>query len=123
MTRVKGGFTTRRRHKKVLKMTRGQWGTKHRLFRRANEAMMKSQWYAYRDRRARKRDLRRLWIARINAAARTCGLSYSRMMNGLRLAGVDVNRKVLAEIAVADSAAFARLAEVARQGLQTTVSA
>jgi large subunit ribosomal protein L20 len=71
MTRVKGGFTTRRRHKKVLRMTRGQWGSKHRLFRRANEAMMKSQWYAYRDRRQRRRDLRRLWIARINAAAST----------------------------------------------------
>ncbi|NLF78416.1 MAG: 50S ribosomal protein L20 [Chloroflexi bacterium] len=116
MTRVKGGFTTRRRHKKVLKMTRGQWGTKHRLFRRANEAMMKSQWYAYRDRRARKRDLRRLWIARINAAARMNGMSYSRLLHGLKQANVELDRKVLADIAVRDSQTFASLVSVAQQG-------
>jgi len=116
MTRVKGGFTTRRRHKKVLKMTRGQWGTKHRLFRRANEAMMKSQWYAYRDRRARKRDLRRLWIARINAAARMNGMSYSRLVHGLKQANVELDRKVLADIAVRDSQTFASLVSVAQQG-------
>ena len=116
MTRVKGGFTTRRRHKKVLKMTRGQWGTKHRLFRRANEAMMKSQWYAYRDRRNRKRDLRRLWIARINAAARMNGMSYSRLVHGLKQANVELDRKVLADIAVRDSQTFASLVSVAQQG-------
>jgi large subunit ribosomal protein L20 len=116
MTRVKGGYTTRRRHKKVLKMTKGQWGTKHRLFRRANEAMMKSQWYAYRDRRNRKRDLRRLWIARINAAARLNGMSYSRLMHGLKQANVELDRKVLADIAVRDSQTFASLVSVAQQG-------
>ena len=116
MTRVKGGFTTRRRHKKVLKMTRGQWGTKHRLFRRANEAMMKSQWYAYRDRRARKRDLRRLWIARINAAARMNGRSYSRLLHGLKQANVELDRKVLADIAVRDSQTFASQVSVDEKG-------
>jgi large subunit ribosomal protein L20 len=115
MTRVKGGTVTRRRHKKILKMTKGQWGTKHRLYRRANEAMMKSQWYAYRDRRQRRRDLRRLWITRINAAARQQGLSYSRFMYGLKTAGVEVNRKMLAEMAVNDSHAFGQLVDVARQ--------
>lgn len=115
MTRVKGGFVTRRRHKKILKMTKGQKGTKHRLFRRANEAMMKSQWYAYRDRRTRRRDLRRLWIARINAAARLNGLTYSRLMHGLKQANVELDRKILADIAVRDSSTFASLASVARQ--------
>jgi large subunit ribosomal protein L20 len=116
MTRVKGGYTTRRRHKKILNMTKGQWGTKHRLFRRANEAMMKSQWYAYRDRRNRKRDLRRLWIARINAAARLNGMSYSRLVHGLKQANVELDRKVLADIAVRDSQTFASLVSVAQQG-------
>lgn len=114
MTRVKGGTVTRRRHKKVLKMTKGQYGTRHRLFRRANEAMMKSLKYAYRDRRNRRRDLRRLWIARINAAARQNGLNYSRFMYGLKQAGIELDRKSLAELAVTDSNAFAELAEVAR---------
>ena len=114
MARVKGGPRTRRRHKKVLKLTKGQKGTKHALFRRAHEAMMKSLYYAYRDRRNRKRDMRRLWIARINAAARQCGLSYSRFMHGLRRAGVELDRKVLADMAVRDEAAFARLAEIAK---------
>ena len=114
MARVKGGPRTRRRHKKVLKLTKGQKGTKHALFRRAHEAMMKSLYYAYRDRRNRKRDMRRLWIARINAAARRCGLSYSRFMYGLRRAGVELDRKVLADMAVRDEAAFARLAEIAK---------
>ena len=109
MTRVKGGFTRHRRHKKTLKMTKGQWGTKHRLYRRANEAMMKSQWYAYRDRRTRRRDLRRLWIARINAAARMSGMSYSRLMHSLKQANVELDRKVLADIAVHDDATFASL--------------
>ncbi len=114
MARVKGGPRTRRRHKKVLKLTKGQKGTKHALFRRAHEAMMKSLYYAYRDRRNRKRDMRRLWIARINAAARQCGLSYSRFMYGLKRAGVELDRKVLADMAVRDAAAFARLAEIAK---------
>jgi len=98
----------------VLKLTKGQKGTKHALFRRAHEAMMKSLYYAYRDRRNRKRDMRRLWIARINATARQCGLSYSRFMHGLRRAGVELDRKVLADMAVRDEAAFARLAEIAK---------
>lgn len=114
MTRVKGGTVTRRRHKKVLNYTQGQYGTKHRLFRRANEAMMKSLKYAYRDRRNRRRELRRLWIARINAAARQNGLNYSRFMHGLKQAGVELDRKVLAELAVSDNTAFAQLVEIAK---------
>jgi len=117
MTRVKGGPQTRRRHKKVLAFTKGQRGTKHRLFRRANEAMMKSLTYAYRDRRNRKRDFRRLWITRINAAARQHGLSYSRFMHGLDSAGVAIDRKMLADLAVKDPAAFAELAETAKAAL------
>src|SRR5512133_2529079 len=109
MSRVKGGTVTRARHKKILKMTKGQWGTKHRLFRRANEAMMKSEWYAYRDRRNRRRDLRRLWIARINAAARLNGMSYSRLMHAFKVANIDLDRKVLADIAVRDAGTFAAL--------------
>jgi large subunit ribosomal protein L20 len=117
VTRVKGGTVTRRRHKKVLKMTKGQYGTKHRLFRRANEAMMKSLKYAYRDRRNRRRDLRRLWIARINAAARQNGLSYSRFIHGLKQAEVELDRKLLAELAVTDGNAFTQLVEVAKATL------
>ncbi|MBN1564353.1 MAG: 50S ribosomal protein L20 [Anaerolineae bacterium] len=109
MTRVKSGFTRRRRHKKILKMTKGQWGTKHRLYRRANEAMMKSQWYAYRDRRQRRRDLRRLWITRINAAARINGMSYSKLIHGLKQANVELDRKILADLAVRDAATFAAI--------------
>jgi large subunit ribosomal protein L20 len=104
--RVKRGYVSRRHHKKVLKITKGQWGTKHRLFRRANEAMMKSLWYAYRDRRQRRRDLRRLWIARINAAARQNGTTYSRLVYGLRQAEIELDRKVLADIAVRDPQTF-----------------
>jgi len=117
LPRVKGGPRARRRHKKVLKLTKGQRGTKHALYRRANEAMLKSLWYAYRDRRNRKRDLRRLWITRINAAARLKGLSYSRFMHGLGKAGVEIDRKILAELAVNDAEAFAKLAEVAKGAL------
>ncbi len=117
MPRVKGGPRARRRHKKVLKLTKGQRGTKHALYRRANEAMLKSLWYAYRDRRNRKRDFRRLWITRINAAARLNGLSYSRFMHGLGKAGVEIDRKILAELAVNDAEAFAKLAEVAKGAL------
>jgi large subunit ribosomal protein L20 len=112
--RVKGGTRTRYRHKKILRQTKGYYGTRHRLFRRANEAWMKAQWYAYRDRRQRRRDLRRLWITRINAAARLNGLSYSRFIHGLKLAEVELDRKVLADIAVRDAETFARLVEVAK---------
>jgi large subunit ribosomal protein L20 len=112
--RVKGGPRTRRRHKKVLKLTKGQYGGKHRLWRRGNEAMLKSLTYAYRDRRNRKRDFRRLWIARINAASRLNGLPYSRFMHGLTQAGIELDRKILADIAVYDQAAFAQLVEVAK---------
>ncbi|MBN3523185.1 50S ribosomal protein L20 [Paenibacillus apiarius] len=115
MARVKGGFTTRRRHKKVLKLAKGYFGSKHRIFRTANEQVMKSLLYAYRDRRNKKRDFRRLWIVRINAAARMNGMSYSKMMHGLKLAGVDINRKMLAELAVNDINAFNSLAAVAKQ--------
>jgi len=117
LPRVKGGPRARRRHKKVLKLTKGQRGTKHVLYRRANEAMLKSLWYAYRDRRNRKRDFRRLWITRINAAARLNGLSYSRFMHGLGKAGVEIDRKILAELAVNDAEAFAKLTEVAKGAL------
>jgi large subunit ribosomal protein L20 len=117
LPRVKGGPRARHRHKKVLKLTKGQRGTKHALYRRANEAMLKSLWYAYRDRRNRKRDFRRLWITRINAAARLNGLSYSRFMHGLGKAGVEIDRKILAELAVNDADAFAKLAEVAKGAL------
>lgn len=112
--RVKGGVVTQRRHKKILDMTKGYWGTRSKLFRRANEAMMKSNWYAYRDRRVRRRDFRRLWITRINAAARQNGISYSRFMHGLKQANVMIDRKVLADLAVRDEVAFASLAEVAK---------
>ncbi|MCA9990075.1 MAG: 50S ribosomal protein L20 [Anaerolineales bacterium] len=115
--RVKGGTVTHRRHKKILDMTSGQWGTRSKLFRRANEAMMKSYWYAYRDRRNRRRDLRRLWIARINAASRINGMSYSRFIYGLKQANVELDRKALADIAVRDAAAFAAIAEIAKKAL------
>jgi large subunit ribosomal protein L20 len=115
--RVKGGFVTRRRHKKILSMTKGQWGTRSKLFRRANEAMMKSYWYAYRDRRNKKRDFRRLWITRINAATRIHGLSYSRFMHGLRMAEVRLDRKALADLAVRDEAAFTAVVGIAKNAL------
>lgn len=117
MPRVKRGVTARQRHKKVLKLTKGQKGTKHALFRRANEAMLKSLWYAYRDRRDRKGDMRRLWIQRINAAARQSGLSYSQFMGALKSAGVEVNRKMLADMAINDAAAFTQLVEIAKANM------
>ena len=113
--RVKGGPRMRRRHNKVLQITKGQRGARHRLFRTANQAMMKAGVYQYRDRRNRKRDMRRLWIARINAASRQHGLSYSRLMHGLKEAGIELDRKVLAELAVTDQAAFAQLVDTAKQ--------
>lgn len=118
MTRVKGGPQTRRRHKKVLQLTQGQRGTKHRLFKRANEAMMKSLWYSYRDRRTRRRNFRRLWITRINAAARQNGMSYSRFMNGLKLAGIDLDRKILADLAVHDAEVFSNLVATAQSAAE-----
>jgi large subunit ribosomal protein L20 len=105
--RVKGGPQGHLRHKKVLKYTKGQRGAKHLLFKRANEAMLKSLWYATRDRRVRKRDLRKLWIARINAAARLNGTTYSRLVSALKKANIEINRKMLADIAVRDPKAFA----------------
>ena len=114
MARVKRGVTARNRHRKVLKLTKGQKGSKHLLFRRANEAMLKSLWYSHRDRRDRKRDFRRLWITRVNAGARLNGLSYSRLIYGLKLANVAIDRKVLADIAVRDAATFTQLSELAR---------
>ncbi len=118
MARVTGGYVTRRRRKKVLKLARGYFGAKHALFRTAKQQVMKSWMYAYRDRRQRKRDFRKLWISRINAAARMNGLSYSRLMHGLKQAGVEVNRKMLADLAVNDSKAFAELAELAKQQIK-----
>ena len=115
--RVKTGPQTQRRHKRVLKLTKGQRGSKHRLYKRANEAMMKSLAYAYRDRRNRKRDFRRLWITRINAAARQNEMSYSQFMHGLKEAGVELDRKVLADIAMHDAAGFNQLADVAKSAL------
>lgn len=109
MARVKAGKTTRARHKKILKLAKGYWGGKSRLFRPANETVMKALYYARRDRRAKKRNFRRLWIARINAAARINGMSYSRFINGLTRAGIQLNRKVLADIAIHDAAGFADL--------------
>jgi large subunit ribosomal protein L20 len=114
VARTKGGIVPRRRHNKILRMTRGMWGSRHRLFRRANEAMLKSLWYAYRDRRTRKRDLRRLWIARINAAARLNGTTYSRLIHGLGAAGIRLNRKVLADLAVHEPQAFAVVVQMVK---------
>jgi large subunit ribosomal protein L20 len=107
MARVKGGPHGHLRHKKILKMNQGYYGSRHLLFRRANEAMLKSLWYAYRDRRVRKRDLRKLWITRINAAARLNGITYSRLVNAMKNAGISLNRKVLADLAVRDPQTFA----------------
>ncbi|MHB0877511.1 MAG: 50S ribosomal protein L20 [Anaerolineae bacterium] len=114
MPRAKGGPVTHRRHKAVLKTTKGQYGSRSKLWRRGHEAMMKSLAYAYRDRRNRKRDMRRLWITRINAAARLNGISYSRFMSGLTAAGVTLDRKTLSDLAVQDKAAFAQLAVTAK---------
>src|SRR5574342_1331985 len=107
MARVKGGLRGHQRHKKVLKITKGQRGAKHRLFKRANEAMLKSLWYATRDRRIRKRDLRKLWIARINAAARLNGTTYSKLVAALKKANINWNRKMLSDMAIRDPQTFA----------------
>jgi len=114
VARVKGGTVTRARRKKVLKLAKGYFGSKHRLFRTAKQQVMKSLMYAYRDRRQRKRDFRKLWITRINAAARMNGLSYNKFMHGLKVAGININRKMLAELAVSDAKAFAELVTIAK---------
>jgi large subunit ribosomal protein L20 len=116
MPRVKGGFTSRHRHKKVLKIAKGYRGSKSRIFRPANAQVLKSLAYAFRDRRNKKRDFRKLWITRINAAARMNGMSYSTFISGLKKAGVQVNRKVLADLAVHDDQAFRDLVGVAKTG-------
>ena len=117
MPRVKGGVVSRKRRKRVLKLAKGYFGSKHTLYKTANEQVMKSLQYAYRDRRQKKREFRKLWIARINAAARQNDISYSRLMNGLKLAGIEVNRKMLSEIAISDEKAFAELATKAKDAL------
>lgn len=117
MPRVKGGYTTRQRRKKVLKLAKGYYGSKRTLYRTANEQVMRSLRYSYRDRKQRKREFRKLWITRINAAARNEGMSYSRLMNGLSLAGVEVNRKMLADLAINDTEGFKKIVEVAKAEL------
>ena len=115
--RVKGGPATRNRRKKILKLAKGYYGSKHLLFRTAKEQVVHSLAYAFRDRRNKKRDFRKLWIVRINAAANMCGLNYSTMMHGLKVANIDINRKMLSELAINDFAAFAQLAETAKKAL------
>ena len=117
MPRVKRGVTARARHKKVLALAKGFRGRRGNVYRVAKEAVMKAGQYAYRDRRAKKRVFRQLWIARINAASRQSGLPYNKLMHGLRQAGVEIDRKMLADLAVRDSGSFARLVEVAKKSL------
>jgi len=114
VARTKGGIVTRRRHKKILRLTSGMYGSRHLLFRRANEAMLKSLWYSYRDRRTRRRDLRRLWIARINAAARLNGTTYSQLTHALKVAEIRLNRKMLADLAVRQPSAFTAIVQLAK---------
>lgn len=111
MARVKGAMHTRKRRKKILKLAKGYRGAKSKLFKTANQAVMKSLVYAYRDRKQKKRSFRQLWIARINAAARMNGISYSKFMDGLKKNGIEINRKMLSEIAISDPAAFTKLVE------------
>ena len=115
MPRVKTGVTAHRRHKKILKLAKGYRGAKSKQFKKANETVMKALYYARRDRRAKKGEFRKLWIARINAAARMNGISYSRLINGLTKAGVEVNRKMFADLAVHDEKAFAQLVAIAKE--------
>ena len=114
MSRVKAGSTTRRRHKKIIRLAKGHRGSRHKLFRQANESVMHALRYAYEHRRDRKGQFRRLWITRINAAARLHGLSYSKLIDGLSKAKVEIDRKVLADLAVRDAAAFGKIAEAAK---------
>lgn len=118
MPRVKKGVTAHRRHKKILKLAKGYRGAKSKQFKKANETVMKALYYARRDRRAKKGEFRKLWIARINAAARINGISYSQLMNGLKKAGVEVNRKMLADLAVSDMPAFGKLVAAAKEQLR-----
>lgn len=117
MPRVKRGVTAKARHKKVLKQAKGYYGARSRVYRVAKQAVIKAGQYAYRDRRQKKRQFRALWITRINAQARECGLSYSRLINGLKKAEIDLDRKVLADLAIHDKAAFAAIAERAKEAL------
>ena len=117
MTRTRGGVTRRRRHKKILGMTKGHQGVRHRLFRRANESMLHAQQYAFDHRRQKKGEMRRLWNIRINAAARANGISYSKLIHGLNLAGIEINRKMLSELAVTAGQAFAELVQHAQSAL------
>ena len=117
MARVKNGVVTKARHKKVLKEASGYFGSKHRLYKSAKEQLMHAGQYAYRDRRQKKREFRKLWIVRINAASRALGLSYNQLMHGLKLANIEINRKMLAELAVNDAAMFASLCETAKAKL------
>jgi len=117
MARVKRGVQAHAKHKKIMKAAKGYYGARSKVFRIAKQAVIKAGQYAYRDRRAKKRDFRALWIVRINAGARMCGLSYSRLINGLNVAGIEVDRKMLADLAVHDMTAFAALAEKAKAAL------
>ena len=117
MARIKGAMMTRKRRNKILKMAKGYWGAKSKHFKMANQAVMKSGVYAYAGRKRKKRDFRRLWITRINAACKLNGMNYSTFMNGLKKAGIEMNRKMLAELAVNDKAAFAQLTETAKKAL------
>ena len=122
MARVKNGATTKARHKKVLKQAKGYFGSKHRLYKSAKEQLMHSGQYAFRDRKQKKREFRKLWITRINAACRENGISYSRFIEGLNKAGVEVNRKMLSEIAIHDEKAFQELVEIAKKGKEGKVT-
>ena len=117
MARVKGAMMTRKRRKSILKAAKGYWGAKSKHFKMAKQAVLKSGNYAFAGRKAKKRDFRRLWIARINAQAKACGMNYSTLMHGLKVCGIDLNRKMLAEIAVSDKEAFAALCEKAKSAL------
>ena len=117
MARVKRGMTASKKHKKIRDLAKGYYGAKHRWFRTANEAVMHAGMYAYRDRKNKKREFRRLWVTRINAAARLNGTTYSQLINGLNKAGIEINRKVLSEMAIADAVAFGRIADLAKNAL------
>ena len=117
MARVKGGYTTRRRRKRVLKLAKGYYGSKHTLYKTAHEQVMHSLAYSYRDRRNVKRDMRKLWIARINAAARMNDISYSKLMHGLKLANIEINRKMLSEIAIIDPKGFTTIVDSAKKAI------
>ena len=117
MARVKGGFKTRHRRKKILKLAKGYYGSKHTLYKTAHEQVMHSLKYAYRDRKTLKREMRKLWIARVNAAARMNDISYSKLIHGLKLANIEINRKMLSEIAIADPKGFTDIVNVAKKAL------